>query len=359
MTECSRTLARWGEKTTRNADKVLNRTLIIHRAETGPADERLFSSLLVEFAARIQQCMDAMEDLFSRLDAMHAISFDDNPQANSELEVARKLSFAAVATDTELGREEEYFVRRMAIEIANLSGAISHFASQLSLNSDAAPSILLELRNSWIKTEAIRLFHYTWPGAASLVTGEVSRLHIMMSLHSISSALADVESETSALTPGKIASMPITALRQRTEFVRGALVADAMLAGLDAGEATDAVVAMVAYAEKHDLASHEIIVSELQKIHPSLMPRTLHYFQNLTEIDPVAGKKSSEKSESASRSRTLLDYFSTKSRKLASSPLAMLVLAFVLSASAIGCGLKTATRSDVDDLRPEIPFKNK
>lgn len=356
---CSRTLASWGEKTTRNADKVLNRTLIIHRSETGPADERLFSSLLIEFAARIRQCMDAMDELYARLDNMHCVPFETGSEKDSELDVARKLSFAGVARDTELGREEEYFVRRVAIEIANLAGAVAHFSSQLSLNSDATPSVLLELRNGWIKTEAIRLFHFSWPGAASFVTAEVSRLQVMMSLHSIMSALADLESETTALMPGKIASMPAAAMRQRAEFVRGALVADAMLAGLGAAEATDAVLAMVGYAERHNLASREIIVSELQKIHPALMPRTLQYFQSLTEGDPVAGNKSSEKSDAASRSRTLLDYFVDKSKALASSPLAMLAIAVTLTTAAGGCGLKTATRSDLDDLRPEIPFRTK
>ncbi|MEY4632206.1 MAG: hypothetical protein RIQ81_2326 [Pseudomonadota bacterium] len=353
ISETARVLARWGEQVTRNSDKVLNRILIIHRPGNEPADERLFSSLLVDFATRIRGCLDALDELYKRLDAMHGVPLDVPGQSGDEQGVAAKLSFSSLASDTELGREEEYFVRRVALEMANLAGAVAHFSSQLALNCDEAPAVLLELRNNWIKTEALRLFHFSWPGAESFVTAEVSRQQAMMSLASITNALLDLEAETSALMPGRISGSPNPATRQRAESVRGALIADAMVAGLDGDEAARAVVAMVSYAERHNLSSREMIVSELQKIHPALMPRTLQYFQSLTENDPVAGRKASEKSDSASRSRNLLNYFAEKSRSLS----AMLALALTTITFLGGCGLKTATRSDVDDLRPGIPFR--
>lgn len=353
IAETSRILSRWGEQVTRNADKVLNRVVIIHRPGSEPADERLFSSLLLDFATRIRHCLEALDDLNARLDAMHGVPLEVSGLAESEQQVASRLSFARLANDTELGREEEYFVRRISLELANLAGAVTHFSRQLGLNCDEVPAVLLELRNSWISTEALRLFQFSWPGAESLVTAEVARQQVMMSLASISNALVDLEGETSGLMPGRIPVAPNAIARQRAESVRGALIADAMVAGLDGDEATSAVVAMVAYAERHNLSSREMIVSELQKIHPALMPRTLQHFQALTAHDPVAGRKAGEKSQSAGRSKLLLDYFAEKSRHLS----ATLGVAVAFTSLLGGCGLKTTTRSDIDDLRPAIPFR--
>lgn len=351
------TLNRWGHTTLKNYELVLNRSIIIYRSNQEPGDERLFSSLMLDMAARIDTCADAIESLSARLNAWHGNPVPNTEDDSAEQVVAERTGMRGIVHDTAPGHDEEYFVRRVALELATLAQFTSHFTTQITTNLDLPANVLLEMRSKWLQTEATRLSSFSWPHGPGIVSMEVARNHLMMVLSSMTGALLDIEAESTRLLPGRLASEIESLQRQRVESLRGNLIADAMLAGLSAKDAEDSVIGLITFTEKHALSAREVITSELNKIHPALMPRTLERFQKLTAPDPLAQNKSAEKSRGASKAMHLLGRFTERSQRL---PLmALMIAVFFAGAVAGGCGLKTAPKSDIDDLRPEIPFRNK
>ncbi len=352
------TLNRWGQTILKNYELVLNRSIIIYDNNQEPGDERLFSSLMLDMAARIDTCADAIESLSARLDAWHGNPLPNSPEDDSaEQVVAERTGMRGIVQDTAPGHDEEYFIRRVALELATLAQFTSHFTGQITANLDLPTNVLLEMRSKWLQTEATRLASFTWPHSPGIVAMEIARNHVMMVLSSMTGALLDIENESTRLLPGRLGSEIDSLQRQRVESLRGNLIADAMLAGLSAKDAENSVISLITFTEKHALSAREVITSELNKIHPSLMPRTLDRFQKLTAPDPLSQNKSAEKSRGASKAMHLLGRFTERSQRL---PLmALMIAALFVGAMTGGCGLKTAPKSDVDDLRPEIPFRNK
>ena len=368
--EVSTVLNRWGQTTLKNSEMVLNRSIVIDRENQEPGDERLFSSLIVDMADRIDRCVEAIEAVGGRLDAWHGNPLVSADQDNtSEQIVAERIGMRGIAHETNPGQDEEYFVRRIALELASLAQCASHFITQVTANLELPENVLLELRCNWLKTEATRLFNFTWPQGSGLVALEVARNHVMLALSSMTGALLDIETESSGILPGRMAANIHVQHRQRVESLRGNLIADAMLAGLSATDAEDSVVALITYTEKHALSAREVIVSELNKIHGALMPRTLERFQTLTGHDPLAQSKSDEKARGACKSMALLVRFTERAQrlpilsKMAPTLVATAIVCGIGLATAgsllSGCGLKTALISDVENLRPEIPFRIK
>ena len=224
----------------------------------------------------------------------------------------------------------------------------------MTANLDLPVNVLLEMRANSLQTEANRLFNFTWPSSPGIVAMEVARNQVMMILAGMIDALVDIERESTRLFPGKMAAHAGGRQLQRVESVRGNLIADAMVAGLSAKDAEDSVIALLAYAEKHELAAAGIIISELARIHPALMPRTLQRFQELTAHDPLSQSRSGEKSRGASKSTHLFTRFTDRARKF---PALATMIVTLFASLCGGCGLKTSPRSDVEDLRPEIPFR--
>ncbi len=350
-------LNRWGQTTLKNSEMVLNRSIVIYRDNQEPGDEILFSSLIVDMAERIDRCVEALEAISERLNTWHADPHPPSDNDSAELTVAERTGMRGLAHETALGQDEEYFIRRVALEVASLAQFTTHFSTQTSSNLDLPVSVLLELRSTWLQTEATRLFSFTWPRGPGFVAMEVARHHVMMVLASMTSAILDLEAESIPLMPGRLGADLSTLQRQRVESLRGNLIADAMLAGLSGKDAEESVIGLISYTEKHGLSSREVIISELGKIHPALMPRTLERFQSLTAHDPLAQGKSAEKSRGAWKSMQLLSKFTERAQRF---PLVTLLIAMLFSGAVNGgCGLKTAPKSDIDDLRPEISFRSK
>lgn len=347
-------LNHWGHETLSNADKVLNRSILIYGANREPGDERLFSTLIVEMAHRIDVCVESIQEAHAKVASWHCEPCHGLESQTTEQLVAERAGMRGLCHETAPGLDEEYFVRRVSLELASLAQFTSHFTAQVTTNLDQPANVLLEMRSSWLQTESARLFTFTWPLGTGIVAMEVARNQVMMLLTSMLEALVDIERESLRLFPGRLAaSLPVRD-RQRAESLRGNLISDAMVAGLSAKEAEDSVIALLAYAEKHELAAAELIISELTKIHPALLPRTLERFQELTRHDPVNQSRSAEKSRGSAMSMQLLGRFTERAQKL---PVIALMIAALLSGS--GCGLKTSPKSEVDDLRPEIPFRTK
>lgn len=344
-------LNRWGQTTLKNSEKVLNRSIVIYRPGLEAGDERLFSSLIVDMAEKIDTCVEAIQSAAGRVESWHCDSFATKEDDSTDRLVAERLGMRGLAHETSPGQEEEYFVRRIALELAHLAQFTNHFTTQVTTNLDLPTNVLLEMRAKWLQTEANRLFNFSWPSSPGIVAMEVARNQVMMILAGMIEALLDIEQESTGLFPGRMGANIAPRQRQRVEAVRGNLVADAMVAGLSARDAADSVIALLAYAEKHELSASEIIISELAKIHPALMPRTLQKFQEFTAHDPLSQSRSAEKSRGAGKSMQLLARFTERAQRLPA--LAILMIGLM----AGGCGLKTTPKSDVDDLRPEIPFR--
>jgi|GEM_PF-1529953 len=348
-------LNRWGQTTLKNSEKVLNRSILIYNPGHEPGDERLFSSLIVDMAGKIDDCLEALQSVVARIESWHCDSFATQDDDSADRMVADRLGMRGLAHETAPGQEEEYFVRRLSLELSHLAQFTSHFTTQVTTNLDLPVNVLLEMRAKSLQTEANRLFNFEWPTSPGLVAMEVARNQVMMILAGMSEALLDIEQESTRLFPGRMAAHAAGRQLQRVESVRGNLIADAMVAGLSAKDAEDSVIALLAYAEKHDLAAAGIIISELVRIHPALMPRTLQRFQELTAHDPLSQSRSAEKSRGASKSNQLLTRFMERAQRL---PVMAAFIATLFTGLCSGCGLKTTPRSEVEDLRPEIPFRN-
>jgi len=117
--------------------------------------------------------------------------------------------------------------------------------------------------------------------------------------------------------------------------------------------AAAATLALVDYCHDHKIEPGRILVSELPRIHPALLPKALELLQSVSS-DPsgLSIAETASKQLTMERSRSLLAQLTA-----AAGPTVLALL--VLGATSVfgGCGLKTKPKSDIVNFRPDIPFR--
>src|SRR5690606_21015197 len=87
------------------------------------------------------------------------------------------------------------------------------------------------------------------------------------------------------------------------------LVSDLITSGIGARDAWAAVNALTAYLDQKGLQPKELLVAELGKIHPQLLPKTLETLVGLTADGNLVARMGEQKAENLRRSNALRNSF--------------------------------------------------
>ena len=105
------------------------------------------------------------------------------------------------------------------------------------------------------------------------------------------------------------------------------------------------------YCQKQQVQPRKLLPAEGKKIAADWPPEASDIFEETHRIhqDPTADQNRIKKKESWDKTLKLIEFFSTSTQR---------TLLLILFASLLYCcGIKTSPRSQVEDIRPEIPFK--
>ncbi len=114
-------------------------------------------------------------------------------------------------------------------------------------------------------------------------------------------------------------------------------------------EAQNAIEKLKSYCRTHKVHPSELLDSELQRIHSSF-DQDLALALKTFSLDRFSTSRFSEEKQSVVRQKDKILHH----LNLHLSPLILILL--ILTNSLVACGIKTAPRSDVLDLRPAVPY---
>jgi hypothetical protein len=352
VAETRRLLADFGQALLKKADLLFNRPFFIYQ---GPRCERrvLYSTLLVDFSEELARaCLDlgvVIDDLglMNPSDLAGASTAD----RESDLEVAKALGFNGLVDKALPGRAELQVLRRIAYVAHTISDATAEVGAQLAANGGGDAAWSVASASEGLRAEAQRLASLDFPRGEGLPAWEVRRRGLAAGLASINEALRLVSSAMQTAVnhqePPAPPARPPEAVRRRVAF-------DMIAGGLPPQTAVTAAKELFRYLDTHHLEPKNVLVGELPRIHSALPPRALETLTALADNSPGQAQSTAEKASTMSRSKRLGATFAATLAR--TTPVLALCLA-VLGSTLGGCGLKTRPKSDLADLRPDVPFQ--
>jgi hypothetical protein len=308
----------------------------------------LFSQVLVDLADALGAIGSQLSDIAKRLRVMELSSCVTASQNELELDekIAARLEYAKCEKDILPHRREMNIHRDLINSMSVFCETFIEFAYQLDSNykTDLTP---LSVHCQLLAAETAKLAALDLSLSKTIFTRETTRFQIIACLSEINEILENI-----VQSYPQYLSLTMT---QQTEThfphsVRRIISSDLINGGEDPKAAIEAADRLIHYCRNHAIDPSQLLEAELAKISPILRSSSLVLLKNAMAADGNASYTSQVKDVLLSRSADLSSLFNKMLTGLA--PLALILVLF-----AQGCGLKTAPRSNVDDFRPEIPFR--
>lgn len=335
----------FGSMLVEKAQLHFNRSFPIH---TGVRYERraLFSSLLIELADATHESARLLSEA---LEDAATLSPTDIPVPSSqdiELDekVAQILGFEVQRRDSAPLTTDMRMRRRISFAFASLAEALTEFLEQFPSEPAAAQ---IETIAETMRSEAARLGSLKFPKTGPLESWELRRHTFLQIMANLNESLRHLAMDAPAILvpPKEVAAgfYPETVRRQMTlQMVQK---------GQAHSVAIKAADALLKYVRDQNVTPSAILEAELTSIHPGLMPECLVLLRRVTEDESLSHLAGREKSVLLDRSKYLSKQFQN-----AAAFASKLALACAMT-GLMGCGLKTAPKSDIVSYRPEIPFR--
>jgi hypothetical protein len=319
--------------------------------------QTLYSTVIVDFSETLARACEMLERALDGLTLMNPSDLAGTQPADLEVDqaIARALGFQGLITHSLPLTAETEAKREVAQALALVADAAMEISEQLTANDTSGTSADMAYgavaASEWLRAECQRLTLLELPKTESLLAWEVRRRNLAACLASINDALRHVAAASLASfgIGTDVAGGP--AERRLPEAAKRRLAFDLIVAGVAPAKAKEASEALCRYLVDQKLSAKQILVGELGRIHPSLLPRSLETLATLEGGAAVMAQSGAEKSQTMSRAKRLSETF--KRTLVAAAPTALLLLAIGTS----GCGLKTRPTSDVLEPRPDIPFR--
>lgn len=345
LVDTERTIAQFGQALLKKAELLFNRPFYVFQGGRC-LRQTLYSTVIIDYSETLAEACRQIEEVEAALSQMNpsdlAVTTDD--EETTDHEIARALGFQGLVVHSLPLHAEREAQRRLTQALALVTDAAEEISAQLTANTGAEAAYDLVVACEWLKADCQRLAQLEFPQSESLMVWEVRRRNLLACLHGINEALRLVAQSSLASLGQDRTGHGV----RRPDSVRRRLIYDLITAGITPPKAREATTALLTYLDRHGLAPREVLVGELGRIHPSLMPRSLEMLVTL-EDGSTNAPALAEKTTALARARRLAESFKEAATKGAAI---LALLAFVLP----GCGLKTRPQSDLVELRPDIPF---
>lgn len=333
--ETRRTIAEFGQALVKRSELLFNRPFYVF--QSGRCQRQtLFSTVIIDFSEALAESCRLLDEALESLAHMNPSDLAPAAPADREVDlaIAKALGFKALVTHSLPSHAETEAKRKVAQALALVADAASEISEQLTANTGAEAAYDVVAACEWLKAECQRLTFLELPQSESVMVWEVRRRNLSSCIQGINEALKLVAGASLA----SLGQEQTTVAVRHPESVKRRIVFDLIAAGVAPGKAQEAAVALFDYLQKNQLAPTQLLVAELTRIHPSLLPRSLEALNALAQGATLTPHATNEKTQTMARAKRL-------------------AAAFALSAVLGGCGLKTRPKNDVLELRPDIPFR--
>ncbi|MGE0171502.1 MAG: hypothetical protein AB7T49_01905 [Oligoflexales bacterium] len=310
-------------------------------------DQRvLFSQVLVDVAEALGQINSQLSEILKKLQVMELstcyVATDDGIDLDEKMAV--RLEYLKVEKDVLPHRREMNIHRELISSMSAFCESLVEFAYQMDCNykTDLTP---LSVHCQLLAAETAKLAALDLSLSKSIFTRETTRFQIVAALAEINDILENILNSYPQY-------LSLTMTQQHASHVphsvRRSISSDLINGGVEPRAAIAAADSLITYCRSHDINPSQLLEAELAKISPMLRSSSLTLLKQGTAQDQPS--LSQTKDVLLNKSAILSSLFNKMVTSLGS---AVLVGLFFLQ----GCGLKTAPRSNVDDFRPEIPFR--
>jgi hypothetical protein len=346
LVETVQALADWGQRLLKKSELLFNRPFYIYSA--GTCDKQtLYATVLIDLSEVLGSCCEKIERVTALLATMnpHDMAGGNEKDAETDASIAKALGFKGVTKYTLPAHEEVTAKKELSQALLTVAEAAANLAEQLTANCGHQAGYTVLIACDWLTAECQRLDHLEIPKTSSITAWEVRRRNLTACLASINEALREVAASSLDATSQQMRHSPFAVL---PEAAKRRVAFDLMTTGVQPAKAWEATEDLFRYLQEKSIKPHELIVSELARINQLLLPRSMDLLASLVGDNLMHGA-SADKKINMTRSKRLTETFVKA---------ATLLALFLTLFTATGCGLKTAPKSDVLDLRPDIPYRN-
>ena len=258
--------------------------------------------------------------------------------------IAEAQGFAGCKSAVFLGLDEKNVLSQLVPVLRNLVDTSMAFGRQLPDGERQVQEPLKILCDN-LSAECDKLKTLSLPDSGRLMDWEARRSTLLRTLQSIDEIVQLIAGQTLRRNLGR--PDPASKSWWLTDAAQATVVQRLILTEKSLPEAKAASMALHDYLKAKQVKPSELLPSELATIHPALGPDILHDLQRLEEQPIGEERLKSYKSSNLSRRERLRALFDK------SAPSLILLLAILLPP---GCGLKTNVKSDIPELRPDLPI---
>ena len=314
----------------------------------------LFSGLVVNFAEYLFDEIEKLNKLMSyNLSSMMPSLFSmyDNNEAAIDIELAKQLGFEQVATESMENLRESSFLLRFSSIILELSNLCDNLITELDHAGIPYPKKVL-LSIEWLRGEGERITRFKPISSTmcNLDAEELRRQNICSTIFAINITLETVLEELLSALKGVPVSFkpePYSITSSETGYWTQHLIARGYTMKL----ASDISESIKSYCSAQKVSPSRLLDSELNRIHPECPKDLTSLFQvsSLCHNDLTNPSQTNEKTDLLKRVSTLMSKFQRNSQ---------LLCLFIIALPTLGgCGVKTSPRSELEEIRPPIPFR--
>jgi hypothetical protein len=309
----------------------------------------LLSTMMAEYAGRLDQSVVAMENLIYRISVMPRANFRSFSEVDQKIdaEIAETLDLSSVEASSFPGLFDQEILLEWTTQLKVFQMWCEGFVNQLNhgLKKRNTQGAYVFLEN--MKLESKRLESIHLPQVDHLESWERLRIDILKTCESWTVSFSDFQTELFEVI-FRFDNFLGASSKNIPDDIRSNLASSMITQGVDPLRTKDALSALLLYLENNGITASEMLPTELKKIDPALNPQVLEKLQTFGTEDSILSN-TSEKDDSWEKYAELLKKFQ---QKLAKAGVLAVFLMIVLS-----CGVKKTPVGQLEDLRPEIPYK--
>lgn len=347
LIQMQKVLQNMGQELLKKSELLFNRTLYWYRHQKCEA-QILAPSILLEVAEEISSTILTISSAQQSLNHLAASKQHYKQPIDDQVDqdLAQALNFASVQLTSLAFRLENQAAAQIRHALTQLSVTISQVLEQLRRNEKNLTILPALSRLDRLSAEIHRLEALPmnpdddlslWESRRLLWLESFDKLHLL--LDSLGRELNRLFKSSSFHAGEEFQELPTSMLN--------CLVSEMIAAGHNPKDALAAGKALIDYCTQQHLRPSRLLSAELKKIHPLLTEQSLQLLQEMDIDRSLATQSGQEKKWILDRSSRLMDTFKT-------------VLGVILACGLVlpACGLKTAPTSQIDDLRPEVPYQS-
>jgi hypothetical protein len=330
----------------KKAELLFNRSFYLY--QNGKCEAQvLMSSFLVDIADELAEAAENVEMITNHLNQLSPAQIHQPQSEDHQIEqgLMTSLDFRGVRPEVLSFRRENQTLRQLTVTLQQLMQTLGQAFHQSRLNQLNQNDWALQLHIDHLSATTQHWQSLTFSPEMELNGWESRRLLWLESLQRMQNLIDQLLTDfVASLRPAAqpqdhfAATLPNSMQRR--------LIGYFISRGAHPHEAAEATEKLLDYCAQAQLRPGELVAGELKKVHTLLTDQSLQLLQEMDIDRDLAQRASEEKKSVLDRSAQLL----SRLKGTKTSLLGCLLL-------LVACGFKTKPVSDIDDLRPEIPYQ--